>query len=129
MNATNVVTRNLARCAAYDDGSFVGRLHEEMRWNWDEYWLLEKALYDLATDGELERETAWPLFRIFSFVLMLLGCHFDPNDLFAIKGVSDEDVRDLLERFQLVFEGFYAGRMPAYESLDPPNPLLASTHH
>ncbi|WP_307547525.1 hypothetical protein [Xanthomonas sacchari] len=69
------------------------------------------------------------LFRIFSCVLMLLGCHFDPNDAFAIEGVSDEEVRDPHERFQLVFEDFYAGKMPAYDGLDPPNPLLASTHH
>ncbi|MBB6368546.1 phage-related baseplate assembly protein [Xanthomonas sacchari] len=62
-------------------------------------------------------------------MLMLLGCHFDPNDVFAIKGVSDEDVSGLRARFQFVFEGFYAGRMRAYDSFDPPNPLLASTHH
>ncbi|MCW0436147.1 immunity 41 family protein [Xanthomonas sacchari] len=129
LNATNVVARNFARCAAYDDCSFVGRLHEEMRWDGDEYWLPEKALYELATDGELEGETAWPLFRIFSFVLMLLGCHFNPNDVFAIKGASDEDVHDLRDRFQLVFEGFYAGSMPAHDRLDPSNPLLTSTHH
>jgi hypothetical protein len=123
-DADVVLARNSAGCAGYHDRSFVGRLHEDGIWDWDEYWLLEKALYDLAAAGDFRREVAWPLFRIFSYGLLLFGCHVDPNDRFAFKAMSAEEVHELRDRFQRVFEGFFAGEMPARDAFAMRNPLL-----
>ena len=126
VEAKLVIARNFAWCSEYDERSFSGRLHEENIWDWDECWLLEKALYDLAASGDFQRDVAWPVFRIFSYGLLLLGCHFDPNDTFQVRDFSGEEVHDLRERFQLVFEGFFAGEMPDQSIFERSNPLLVS---
>ena len=92
--------------------SFGGRLHEEGVWSWDEYWLLEWALHQLCADAPT-RELHWRVFRIFSYCFAAFAHHLDPNDEFLIRNLSREELREAKERFQLVFEGFFEGVMPA----------------
>jgi hypothetical protein len=41
LSPEHVVARNFPWCGEYDDGSFLGRLHEESVWDEAEYWALE----------------------------------------------------------------------------------------
>jgi hypothetical protein len=125
MDAHLVIARNFPWCDEHDDLSFGGRLHEDCVWNWDEYWQLEWALYQLCNESP-SRELYWPVFRIFSYCFASLGHHSDPNDLFRIKNLSAEELYDAKERFQLVFEGFFAGSMPDQDFSEHRNPLLIS---
>lgn len=123
-----VIARNFPWSGQYDDASFRGQLHEESIWSWDEYWLLEWALYRLH-DEPPSRELYWPIFRIFSYSLSTLGAHRDPNDVFEISNLNLEEFQGARERMQLVFEGFFQGSMPAQDIFDQINPLLISIRH
>ena len=116
----NEINRNFAWCDEYCEGSFIALLHERQEWNDEEYFKLEKYLYDtypkLSTDL-VPRDIIWPAMRIYSYLSSTLGCHLDPNDGFAIKGIDLENFYERRERVQLVFEGFFKGEMPNRESL------------
>lgn len=119
-----VIARNFAWCKEYDDTSFSGLLHERNVWDDEEYWILEWALYQLRDQQKSDREILFQVFRIFSYTFLLISCHFDTNDGFRISNRTDSQLYDLRERFQLVFEGFFHGDMPAPDSFDVRNPLL-----
>jgi hypothetical protein len=123
-----VIARNFPWSGQYDDASFCGRLHEEGIWSWDEYWLLEWALYQLH-DEPHSRELHWPVFRIFSNSFSTLGAHRDSNDVFEIHNLNLAEFYDAKERMQLVFEGFFQGSMPDQAIFEQSNPLLISIRH
>jgi hypothetical protein len=125
MNPKNIILRNFAWSDEHDDASFAGRLHEDCEWNWEEYWLLEWALYTLAKSRSSYPELDWPIFRIFSNTFLEINCHFDPNDGFEIAGMDRQTVYDLRDRFQLVFEGYFSDNLPNQRKcFDVQNPLL-----
>jgi len=90
--------------------------------------MLEWALYQLAIGKSPSQELSRRIFRIFSYTFLLFGCHLDRRDSFKIENLKRKEVYDLRERMQLVFEGFFAGRMPATSIFSDPNPLLVSNH-
>lgn len=115
------LNRNFAGCDEYSVDSFLGLYHEEAVWNDDEYFKLENDIYALASEysgsSTLQREVAWPVMRLFSYLMLSLGSHCDPNDGFKIKNISDEQFYSRRERVQLVFEGVFKGEMPKREFL------------
>ena len=112
----NEINRNFPWCDEHSDESFLGILHEEDKWSDSEYFKLENDLYALSVkynDSEtLPREVVWRVMRVFSHSMLLLGCHFNPNDGFEIKNLNSEDIRERTERLQNMFEGFFQGTMP-----------------
>ena len=116
------INRNFPWCDEYSDNSFTGIFHEKQIWNDEEYFLLENEIYDLTSrlkDTEsIQREAAWRIMRIFSYLMMSLGCHSNPDDGFKIKNMSSEEHRSRVERLQFVFEGFFRGEMPNKEYLE-----------
>jgi hypothetical protein len=125
MNPKSIILRNFVWSGEYEEGSFVGQLHEYCKWNWKEYWLLEWALYALTKSRSDYPELDWPIFKIFSSVFQNIGSHSDPNDVFEISGMNGSTIHDLRERFQLIFEGYFSGNLPNQkECFDVQNPLL-----
>ena len=116
------ILRNFAWCEDYSDRSFIGRFHEECIWDDAEYFRLEDALYALCEktggDPTLEREIAWPIFRIYSYLMFSMGCVQDTRDVFALDNVTGEQFHARKERLQLVFEGFFNGNMISKDHLD-----------
>ena len=110
------INRNFPWCDEYDDASFTGILNEKCAWCDEEYFHLDKELYDLAEQynsaDQLPRQLVWRVMRIFSYVMMTIGCHFDANDGYRIEALDDEQIFHRRERLQLVFEGFFKGDMP-----------------
>ncbi|RIA31599.1 immunity protein 41 of polymorphic toxin system [Ectopseudomonas oleovorans] len=125
MNPKLAIARNFAWCDEYEDSSFTGLLHEKQYWSMAEYWELEWALYQLV--GNRSPEVQWRIFRIFSWVLLTIGCHFDKKDLYKIKNLKRHQLYELRERFVLVFEGFFSGKMPSQECFENTNPLVTGT--
>lgn len=112
----NQINRNFPWCNQYDDHSFVGILNEKCTWSDEEYFKLDDALYELANKyngaEQLPRVLVWRVMRIFSYVMMTIGCHSNPNDGYELEGITEEELFAKRERFQLVFEGFFKGDMP-----------------
>jgi len=122
------IRRNFPQAAEYTADSFLGRLHEEGVWNLDEYWKLEYAIWCAAaahTAAELPREIAWPIFRLFSYFMLLTNAHESAQDLYTIDGIVDEMRLALSERFQMVVEGFFQGTNVNLGEWEPRNPMLS----
>ncbi|MFL0811456.1 MAG: immunity 41 family protein [Agarilytica sp.] len=120
--------RNFPHCKEYSDDSFTGIWHEQARWDEAEYWLLDKCIYDLSEkylSEEIPRKVAWPLARIFSYIMMSIQAHYNSNDGFEIESLDDEMMFKFRERFQIVVEGFFKGDMPKNTSFGIVNPLLS----
>ncbi|MCU7248005.1 immunity 41 family protein [Pseudomonas koreensis] len=124
MDAHFIIDRNSARCEAFDDDSFIGQLHEAQIVAHDEYWQLEWALYQLATPKHFTQELSQKVFRIFSFSSHALASHFDRKDSFKIRNLKRKQVYEFRFRFKLVFEGFFAQKMPSPDYFSEVNPLL-----
>ena len=124
MSPHHVIACNFPWCPEQNDASFLGRLHEEGVWDTDEYWRLEWALYQLVNEAPRSQETSWRVFRIFSHTFLSLGCHFDPNDGFKLKDLTNDEIYELRERVQLVFEGYFSGSMPEQAIFSIQNPML-----
>lgn len=119
--------RNFPHCEEYCDTSFIGVWHEKGMWDEDEYWLLDKCIFELSEihcSADIPRNIAWPLSRIFSYIMMSIQSHFDPRDSFRIENLDDDKMFDFRERFQLVVEGFFKGEMPNNAHFEWVNPLI-----
>ncbi|MFS1900027.1 Imm41 family immunity protein [Vibrio lentus] len=118
--------RNFVSSSEFDDNSFIAKLHECHVWDDSEYWKLDSAIYSLASDlgasEDIPRAIAWPITRIFSYLMMTFEAHHNKNDSFEIKGLDFEEAFNRRERVQLVFEGFFEGEMIHNDSFDYSNP-------
>ena len=56
--------------------------------------------------------------------MMSIQSHYNENDGFEISNLDELAVSDWRERFQLVVEGFFSGKMPNNTSFELVNPLL-----
>lgn len=117
----NEINRNFALGDGYSEESFMAVFHKQNIWNDDEYFKLENFLYEESAkysgQPNIPREIFWPVVHIFSYLLSSISCHFDTNDAFEMKNVSQDKLYQRRERLQLVFEGFFKGVMPNREHL------------
>ena len=125
MDATNIILRNFPHNELHDELSFLGRLHEKQLWNTKEYQLLEWAIYSLEKDSS--KNLDWEIFKIFSCIMSMIISHFDNNDYFQIRDVKLDELYELRERVQLVFEGYFSKSMPNQCFFEEVNPLLKNS--
>ncbi len=115
------INRNSVSSKEYSSDSFIGKFHEDRVWDDDEYFLLENELYELCSKHQssesIPREIAWPLMKMFSYLMISLSCQYDSNDGFKIENINRDQFCARRERLQLVFEGFFKGEMPNKEYL------------
>ena len=115
----NQINRNFAGSEEYSADSFVGQFHEQRIWDDDAYLELENHLYDACEkykgQENMPRAVIWPVMQIYGFLMMSIGCHLDANDGFEIKNLSREQIYERRERLQMIFEGFFTGKMPDKE--------------
>ena len=116
------INRNFSGSKHYSEKSFIGIFHEDELWDDKEYFLLEEEVFALCEqysgDKCLPREVVWPVMRIFSYLMLTLGCQYDPDDYFNLSNLSHEQYISRRERIQLVFEGFFLGKMPNKKHLE-----------
>ncbi|NRF65353.1 MULTISPECIES: Imm41 family immunity protein [Vibrio] len=121
---------NFPHCNEFQDSSFIGIWHEESLFDIDRYWELEKDIFDLAKENhsnDIPRDIAWPITRIFSYIMMSIQAHYSSNDGFELLNITDSELHNFRERFQCVVEGFFEGVMPLNESFEIVNPLIKNT--
>lgn len=117
----NDINRNFSSSNEYSEKSFIGIFHEQNEWDDNEYFKLEEAIYiearNLANETNIPKDIAWPIIKIYSYLMMSLGCQYDSNDGFEIKNITREQFIERRERLQFVFEGYFNGEMPNKEYL------------
>ena len=57
-------------------------------------------------------------------VLTMVTAHFDPNDSARINGISDDQLRLFMERFNQAIMGICSGEVLPEYSFDIANPLI-----
>jgi hypothetical protein len=119
--------RNFPHGEEFCEKSFLSILHESETWDEDGFWLLDKAIYDLAAQyqgSDIPRSVAWPLVRVYSYLFVLMHAHVNPKDCFRIKNMDDMTLSEWRERAELTLEGFFKGEMVANHDFERINPLL-----
>lgn len=125
MDAYAVIASNHPWSGEFNENSFRALLYEEGIWSQGEYWKLEWAPFQLVNVVTADQEVLSRVFRLYSATFILFMAHFDSNDSYVIRNIGNEKIRKNIERFQLVFEGFFAGDMPDLAAgFDESNPLL-----
>lgn len=126
LSPIDVVYQNFPHCEEWREASFLGVLHEEARLDMNAYWRLEWALVSLTNEQvNYSKHLIWPVFRIFSCLMLLLQANTNPEDCYEIAGFTGGVEVEFTERVQLVFEGFFKGEVPDLAlAFDEPNPLL-----
>ena len=123
----NKILENFPHCNEFNKYSFVSVWHERAQLDISKYWEFEKDIFELSkgqNSDNIPREVAWPITRIFSFIMMSIQSHYNPNDLFSLTMDHDIELHNFRERFQCVVEGFFSGNMPDNENFEIINPLL-----
>ena len=117
-----VILQNSSFSDQYSEQSFMGLLHEHNVWDDEEYFNLENYLYELCDENKerkkISRDMAWPIVRIYSYIMLALASHNDVNDGFEILNITNEQFYKRRERQLLIFEGFFKGEMPDKEMLE-----------
>ena len=118
----NDINRNFPWCDEYSDDSFIGIIHEKYIWSDSEFFKLENAILEQAaltrSSNNLQRELSWRIMRIFSYLMCLFACHYNPNDGFEIENISSEQLVARRNRVELIFESFFSGEIPNKDILE-----------
>lgn len=77
----------------------------------------------LTTGHEPPANLLASVFAVFERVSLLTRCHFDPQDVFRLDNLPDEQVRDLDERLRAVCGGVFDGKRPRRDAFEVDNPL------
>ena len=126
-SSKEILLSNFAPSEHFKYDSFVGILHEQGIWDQDAFWSLDKALRDLCRRGKTaggHPDLVWPVFRIYSYLNVLLRAHSNPNDGYKIRNMNAECFAGWCERTQLTFEGFMKGEMLGNEMFELVNPKI-----
>lgn len=104
-----------------------GIWHESSMLDFQKYWAFENEIFQLAQQqgmNDLPRDIAWPITRIFSYIMMSIQAHYNQNDGFELLNISDNELSEFRERFQCVIEGFFKGSMPKNSDFEIVNPMI-----
>lgn len=115
------IYRNFPWNENYSNESFLGVLHEQDLWDDDEYFLLEQSVYSACMGNNAQdpipRDLAWPVMRIYSYLMLKISCYLDEGDISEITNITRDQVYARRSRVMSVFEGFFKGEMPEKEYL------------
>ncbi len=92
-----ILLMNYSGSPDYHDTSFIGQLHEEMRWSPPACSILKdavKALADRWATQPLPRALAYPAFEISEHILFSAACHWHVNDGYEIENISTDALLD-----------------------------------
>ncbi|WP_392343898.1 hypothetical protein [Pseudoalteromonas prydzensis] len=112
------------------EGSFSERLYEYREWNIPEFWKLHKELVELAVwlrgKDEINKQLVGRILGIQKSVRAVVAAHYNKNDVVTISGLTDEQLHEFIERFDMAIMGVASGEVLPESSFDLVNPLLIS---
>ncbi|MGF1740301.1 immunity 41 family protein [Vibrio profundum] len=110
------------------EGSFSERLYEYCEWNVTEFWKLHKSLVELAIwlrgEDKIDKQLVGRILGIQKSVWTMVAAHFNENDVVRLKGVTDEQLHEFVERFDLAITGISSGKVLPESRFDLINPLI-----
>ena len=110
------------------EGSFYETLTEYGEWNAEAFWKLHLELTFIAkgvnAESPVNRELSYMLLYLQQRVLNLISAHFNGNDCFKIKNLTNEQLFEFKERFEMAILGVITGEVLSESSFDLINPLL-----
>ena len=122
----NELERNLPGHQNWE-GSFFERLTEYGDWEANAFWRLHLELLQLArstnVNESVDRELSYMLLYIQQKVLNLISAHFDKDDVFNISNLTNEQLHEYQERFDMAILGVVTGKVLPESSFDLVNPL------
>ena len=108
--------------------SFYAKLTESGIWDRDEFWKLHRDLIGITSElmdsDSMERDFAADLVWLLSRINELYVAHFDKNDVFVISNLSDDEVRQFKERFDVAVLGVFSGELLLESEFELVNPLI-----
>ena len=108
--------------------SFYAKLTEGGIWDRDEFWKLHRDLgwitSELMDSDCMERDFATDLVWLLSRINELYVAHFDKNDVFQILNLSDDELRQFKERFDVAVHGVFSGELLSEAEFELVNPLI-----
>lgn len=110
------------------EGSFSERLYECNEWNPQEFWKLHRELIELAIYlrgfDNVDKKLVAKLLVIQKSVHSAIAAHYDPNDVVTLSGVTEDELHEYMERFDMAILGVASGEVLSEESFDLVNPLI-----
>ena len=110
------------------EGSFSERLNEYCEWNAQEFWKLHKELIDLAiwlrSYDSVDKKLIGKVLGIQKSVWSMIAAHFNKYDVVTINGVTDDELHEYIERFDMAILGVATGEVLPEESFELINPLI-----
>ncbi|QNB09060.1 hypothetical protein G5S34_21460 [Herbaspirillum frisingense] len=113
MKAIDIIRTNFTDCPQWSGQSFLAQLRDQQKLDIQAYWKLEESIISLMSEfSDYPKELSWPVYQIFDRMMHLLSAHLDPSDNYQIAELEDKQVRELVERVETLFEGFFKGSFP-----------------
>ncbi|MER2996531.1 Imm41 family immunity protein [Pontibacter populi] len=98
--------------AATENESFLDFIHERWTFNevafWKYYNSIKLLAFELRNEESLSRDLTYKIIKSNQYYLLLIGCHFDKNDLFEIKNLPD-NYTQFSERLRIAIDAFLTG--------------------
>lgn len=112
------------------EGSFSESLYEYCEWNIPEFWKLHKELLELAVwlreKDDINKQLVGRILGIQKSVWTMVTAHYNENDIVTLSGITDEQLHEFIERFDMAIMGVTTGEVLPENSFDLINPLLKS---
>lgn len=107
----SILARNDPASDGWDDESLLGRLMEEGLFDEDGYNDLEAEMLERAAAGP-HFETLGAVARVADRITMLTRRHVDPDDVYRIENLDDEQVAELDRRVRFCLLEISLGNVP-----------------
>ncbi len=108
--------------------SFIGQLLECHTWNRDEFWRLHADITVYITtnadSGSLPRHIAGEFSRLVYLIMLMYAAHYDPQDVYRIEGVNEEELTNFIERVEWLSQSYFNGNVPNESEFYEQNPYL-----
>ena len=118
--------RNIPNYPSWE-GSFYERLTEYCEWKSDLFWVLHCDLLNaalLAKDEPIDRNLVHMLLYLQERVLTLIAAHFNKNGVFEISNLTDKQLHEYTERFNMAILGVITAEVLPEASFNLVNPLV-----
>lgn len=109
--------------------SFQRTLQEDQIWDIYKYWEMETVLFEIiqlyGCKQKITKDLAADLYYLSLSLNQPAQASFCTNDAWNIKNLSDDEVLQYLDRFNLIMQIFWCSHdCNAYQSFFEKNPLL-----
>ena len=112
----------IADNAATENDSFLDFLHERSTFSELAFWKFYNSIkvigFELRNEESLSRDLTYHIIKTYQYYLLLIGCHFDKNDLYEIKNLP-ENYTQFSERLKIVIDAFLTGSPVSDETEGP----------